>query len=69
MDGPLAIESHTDPLTTEIAVEQAHVDLVYARLGEATRSAEQVATAGRSLFHSDRGSYVREEDGTRALRA
>ena len=64
MDGPLAIESHTDPLTTEIAVEQAHVDLVYARLGEATRSAEQVATAGRSLFHSDRGSYVREEDGT-----
>ncbi|RYZ28086.1 MAG: helicase, partial [Propionibacteriaceae bacterium] len=64
MDGPLAIESHTDPLTTEIAVEQAHVDLVYARLGEATRSAQQVATAGRSLFRSDRGSYVREEDGT-----
>ncbi len=48
----------------ELAVEQAHVDLVYARLGEATRSAQQVATAGRSLFHSDRGSYVREEDGT-----
>ncbi|MGI3781660.1 MAG: HelD family protein [Janthinobacterium lividum] len=60
----MAIESHTDPLTTEIAVEQAHVDLVYARLGEATRSAQQVATAGRSLFRSDRGSYVREEDGT-----
>lgn len=64
MDGLLAIESHTDPLTTEIAVEQVHVDLVYARLGEATRSAEQVARAGRSLFRSDRGSYVREEDGT-----
>ncbi|HEY5821842.1 MAG TPA: UvrD-helicase domain-containing protein [Propionibacteriaceae bacterium] len=48
----------------ELAVEQAHVDLVYARLTEATRSAQQVATAGRSLFHSDRGSYVREEDGT-----
>ena len=48
----------------ELAVEQAHVDRVYARLGEATRSAQQVATAGRCLFHSDRGSYVREEDGT-----
>ena len=48
----------------ELAVEQAHVDLVYTRLGEATRSAQQVATAGQTLFHSDRGSYVREEDGT-----
>ena len=40
------------------------MDLVYARLDEATRSARQVARAGRSLFQSDRGSYVREEDGT-----
>lgn len=48
----------------ELAVEQAHVDLVYTRLAEATRTAQQVATAGRSLFQSDRGSYVREEDGT-----
>ncbi len=48
----------------ELAVEQAHVDLVYTRLAEATRSAQQVASAGRTLFHSDRGSYVREEDGT-----
>jgi DNA helicase IV len=51
-------------LEQELAAEQAHVDRVYTRLGEATRSAQQVATAGRSLFHSDRGSYVREEDGT-----
>ena len=51
-------------LEQELAVEQAHVDRVYTRLGEATRSAQQVATAGRSLFRSDRGSYVREEDGT-----
>ncbi len=57
----------TQPSTAvdqELAVEQAHVDLVYNRLGQATRSAQQVATAGRSLYHSDRGSYVREEDGT-----
>ena len=47
-----------------MAVEQAHVDLVYRRLAEATRTAQQVATAGRSLYQSDRGSYVREEDGT-----
>ncbi|SDU95226.1 DNA helicase IV [Microlunatus sagamiharensis] len=61
----LVTEARPDPLASEIAVEQAHVDLVYARLGEATRSAQQVATAGRSLHSSDRESYVREEDGTR----
>lgn len=43
----LVTEARPDPLASEIAVEQAHVDLVYARLGEATRSAQQVATAGR----------------------
>ena len=48
----------------ELAVEQAHVDLVYARLAEATRSAQQVASEGRALFQSDRGRFVREEDGT-----
>ncbi|WP_091531926.1 HelD family protein [Microlunatus soli] len=51
-------------IAAEIAGEQAHVDRVYDRLGEATRSARQVATEGRSLYQSDRGSYVREEDGT-----
>ena len=40
------------------------VDLVYARLAEATRSAQQVAREGLSLYQSDRNSYVREEDGT-----
>ncbi|MFL6065470.1 MAG: HelD family protein [Friedmanniella sp.] len=53
-----------DLVERELAVEQAHVDLVYSRLAEATRTAQQVATAGRSLYQSDRGSYVREEDGT-----
>ena len=51
-------------LRRELAAEQAHVDLVYARLGEATQSAQQVARAGLSLYQSDRNSYVREEDGT-----
>src|SRR4051794_10301435 len=53
-----------DLVERELAIEQAHVDLVYSRLAEATRTAQQVATAGRSLYQSDRGSYVREEDGT-----
>ena len=48
----------------ELAIEQAHVDLVYTRLAEATRSAEQVARAGRALYQADRGTYLREEDGT-----
>ena len=48
----------------ELAVEQAHIDAVYARLEEATRSAEQVASEGRSLFQTDRSNFVREEDGT-----
>jgi hypothetical protein len=53
-----------DLVERELAAEQAHVDLVYGRLAEATRTAQEVATAGRSLYQSDRGSYVREEDGT-----
>ena len=51
----------------ELAIEQAHVDLVYARLAEATRSAHLLAKAGRDLFRSDRESYMREEDGTGLL--
>jgi DNA helicase IV len=51
-------------LKRELAAEQAHVDLVYERLAEATRSAQSVARAGLSLYQSDRNSYVREEDGT-----
>ena len=31
---------------------------------EATRSAQQVATEGRSLYQGDRMSWAREEDGT-----
>ncbi|SDE53601.1 HelD family protein [Auraticoccus monumenti] len=58
--------SHESESTVEreIAIEQAHVDQVYARLAEATRTAEQVASQGRRLFQSDRTSFVREEDGT-----
>ncbi|MFP5283442.1 MAG: HelD family protein, partial [Actinomycetes bacterium] len=48
----------------ELAIEQAHVDRVYARLHEATRAAQQVAREGRALYQSDRANFVREEDGT-----
>ncbi|MDR1767990.1 MAG: AAA family ATPase [Propionibacteriaceae bacterium] len=51
-------------LARELAIEQAHVDLVYRYLDQATRSARKVASQGRDLYHSDRETYVREEDGT-----
>ncbi|MFC7624000.1 HelD family protein [Microlunatus sp. GCM10028923] len=54
-------------LDRELAAEQAHVDKVYQRLDVASRSARLVAAEGRSLYQSDRSSYVREEDGTGLL--
>ncbi len=60
MDKPSA----ASVLERELALEQAHVDLVYAHLELATRSARNVASQGRALYRSDRESYVREEDGT-----
>ncbi|HLM20830.1 MAG TPA: UvrD-helicase domain-containing protein, partial [Propionibacteriaceae bacterium] len=63
-DGVTHLSPAASTLEHELAAEQAHVDLVYARLAEATRSAQQVAKAGLSLYQSDRNSYVREEDGT-----
>ena len=58
------IDIDASTIERELAIEQAHVDLVYARLEEATVAAQQVAREGRSLFQSDRSSFVREEDGT-----
>lgn len=54
----------TDPVAAEIAVEQAHVDRVYAQLKHAQRSAEQAQAEGRSLYAYERGDYAREEDST-----
>ncbi len=54
----------TSRLEEELAVEQARVDAVYAQLKHATRSARSVAEEGASKYASDRGRYVREEDGT-----
>ncbi|TRY18873.1 AAA family ATPase [Tessaracoccus rhinocerotis] len=51
-------------LDREIALEQAHVDKVYANLANATASAKQVARQGREIFLSDRTNWMREEDGT-----
>ena len=58
------VDIHAPTIERELAIEQAHVDLVYARLEEATLAAQHVAREGRSLYQSDRGSFVREEDGT-----
>lgn len=51
-------------LARELAHEQAHVNTVYARLDETTRSVRTAARSGQELFTSDRGTWVREEDGT-----
>ncbi len=54
----------TTKLEAELAIEQAHVDSVYAQLQNATRSARSIAAEGAARFASDRERYVREEDGT-----
>jgi DNA helicase IV len=51
-------------LDRELALEQAHVDLVYKHLKKATKSAKKVASEGQKLYRSDRQSWMREEDGT-----
>ncbi len=56
--------NHSELIARELRTEQAHVDAVYARLGEATQSARSAARTGQQIYASDRGSWVREEDGT-----
>ena len=53
-----------EALEHEIAVEQAHVDKVYANLDDAAASAKELARQGREIFVSDRADFLREEDGT-----
>jgi len=53
-----------DVLARELRIEQAHVDAVYDRLDEATRTARSAAEVGQGLYRSDRETWVREEDGT-----
>lgn len=52
------------PLDRELALEQAHVDLVYKHLKRATKSAKKVASEGQKIYRSDRQTWMREEDGT-----
>lgn len=59
----LLTQSRED-LQREIALEQAHVDEVYAHLDQATNHAKDVARQGQELFLSDRTNFLREEDGT-----
>jgi DNA helicase IV len=51
-------------LASELAVEQAHVDLVYAELAKASRRARQVAAEGHARARSERSGAVREEEIT-----
>ncbi len=53
-----------DTVAQEIAAEQAHVDRVYAQLKSDTAAAKRLADASRQIYHSDRTSWVREEDAT-----
>ena len=53
-----------EQLAREIAAEQAHVDAVYERLELATAAAKGAARSGQDLYRSDRGTWMREEDGT-----
>jgi len=51
-------------LERELAIEQAHVNLVYEHLAKAASSAKRVAATGQDMYRSDRETWVREEDGT-----
>ncbi|WP_226345396.1 HelD family protein [Agilicoccus flavus] len=53
-----------DLLAREIAIEQAHVDRVYAELVKAGRRAELVAVEGLSRGRTDRTGDVRDEEIT-----
>lgn len=67
MTDPQRPETTTDQqalLERELAVEQRHVDRVHAQLEVATASAKQVEAEGRNKFVTDRGNWMREEDGT-----
>ncbi len=57
-------EAPTSTLEHELAIEQAHVDLVYRHLDLAAKSARKVAREGQRRYTSDRQTWMREEDGT-----
>ncbi|MDR1264529.1 MAG: AAA family ATPase [Propionibacteriaceae bacterium] len=63
------IQSLTQPTSDkafdrERAVEQAHVDAVYAELTRTAQRAGSIAAESAARYTADRQSYLREEDGT-----
>jgi len=54
----------TSVLARELALEQAHVDRVYASLGEAIASARTIEAESQVRYRADRADWLREEDGT-----
>ena len=63
-DSQQGTEATSAALDGEMALEQRHVDLVYTQLEVATASARHVEAEGKSKFVTDRGNWMREEDGT-----
>lgn len=56
--------TQAEDLAHELAIEQAHVDAVYARLNQATDTARSAARSGANMYRSERDSWLREEAGT-----
>ncbi|WP_454228437.1 HelD family protein [Propioniciclava flava] len=56
--------TQAEDLAHELAIEQAHVDAVYARLNKATDTARSAARSGADMYRSERDSWLREEAGT-----
>jgi len=54
----------TEPLASELATEQHHVDRVYAALRRAEAEARNVEAESRARFTSDRADWLREENST-----
>jgi DNA helicase IV len=59
------LDSHPDPrIVAELALEQAHVDRVYAELANAARRAKLVAADGLARGRTERTGSAREEELT-----
>ncbi|WP_316670664.1 UvrD-helicase domain-containing protein [uncultured Propionibacterium sp.] len=54
----------TEPLASELAIEQQHVDRVYEALRRAEAEARNVEAESRARFTSDRADWLREESST-----
>ena len=56
--------SQDEIVAQELAIEQAHVDVVYRSLELATESARHIQAESSRKYRTDRSDWMREEDGT-----